>query len=172
MRIDGTASTVWPPSKPYARPAASRDESATTTARCAPIASRVSGSRAAASGWRGDTANTQSSAPSSNHFSPGIAGGSLVAPTIRSARPSRSASQVPPSTSCVKRSDTPDSSASNARTTGIIDSNSSSSSLTIHSRSSQPLAICRTRCVSRATSSIRRAASSASNWPAGVSCSR
>ena len=84
-RIDGTASTACPPSRPYARPAARRDESATTTARCAPIASRVSAPLTAASGWRGDTANTHSIAPSSNHLKPGIAGGSLVAP-IRQVR--------------------------------------------------------------------------------------
>lgn len=162
-RIDGTASSDWPPSSPYARPTARRDESATTTARWAPIASRLSGPATDASGWRGATANTHSIAPSSNHLKPGMAGGSLVAPMTRSARPSRSASHVPPSTSCVKRSDTPDSSASNARTTGSSVSNSSTSSLTIHSRSSQPLATCRTRCVSRATSSARRAASSVSS---------
>ncbi len=66
-----------------------------TMPRCFEICSRFSGVWAPASGWRGATANTHSTTPSSNHARPGIAGGSLVAPTIKSARPSRSASHVP-----------------------------------------------------------------------------
>ena len=122
---------------------------------------RVSAPLTAASGWRGDTANTlhRAQLEPRNRESPAARWSHRSA---RSARPSRSAPQVPPSTSCVKRSDTPESSASNARTTGSSVSNSSTSSLTIHNRSSQPLATCRTRCVSRATSSpaapLRRSA--------------
>lgn len=99
-------------------------------------------------------------------------GGSLVAPMMTVARPSRSASHVPPSTSVVKRRSTPDCSRSNSAINGEISSKSKISSLTIHKRSSQPLAICLIRRVMRHDSCITRAASSASRQPAGVSSSR
>jgi hypothetical protein len=139
--------------------------SATTDGSVKGDGSRTSGSFASASGCRGETANTQSIDAKLEPAQPWMAGGSLVAPTTMSARPSRSASQVP--LRIVRHRTQDDSSASKAAITGSSDSNSMISSVTIHRRSSQPLATCRTRCESRDTSSASLVDSCARSCPAG-----
>ena len=98
-----TVSTSWPASRLTVIGVIRCAESATATARWRISSPSSSGSLAAASGWCGATANTNSIGPRSFIVTPGGSSRLATPPIARSAWPVISASQVPASTSVRRR---------------------------------------------------------------------